>query len=246
MMLLNLGSRGEEVTLWQAFLRGLNPYSCVIVNGTFDAQTQQETREFQDLVSVHKTGTVTLETLNAAINRGFNPTTKLRVSQFKREDVFGKFVYTPKPTSTNPEAIVVDNNWIKNNIVSVIVPQLKLVSNSPKNNVVRCHTRVAQNITELFAAWETANLLSLVLTWDGMWVPRFIRGSRTTLSNHAWGTAFDINARWNPLGRTPAPRETIGSVEDLVPLARQHGFLWGGEWGSRPDAMHFECVEPKS
>lgn len=245
-MMLILGSRGESVERWQTFLRGLNPYSCVIVNGTFDAQTQQETREFQDVVSVRKTGTVTPETLAAAVARGFDPSFKARVVQFKREDVFDKFAYTPKPTPANPEAIVVDPEWVKNNIVSVIIPQLKSVSGGPKNGVVRCHYRVAQNMIDLFAAWEGADLLSLVLTWDGMWVPRFVRGSRTTLSNHAWGTAFDINARWNPLGRAPAPRETIGSVEDLVPLARQHGFLWGGEWGSRPDAMHFECVEPKS
>ncbi len=46
---LTLGSRGLEVSRWQEFLRGLSPYSNVIVTGTFDAQTQQETREFQNL-----------------------------------------------------------------------------------------------------------------------------------------------------------------------------------------------------
>jgi hypothetical protein len=68
-----------------------------------------------------------------------------------------------------------------------------------------------------------------------------VRGSTTTLSNHAYGTAFDINAAWNGLGREPAPLGAKGSVLELLPLAEAHGFAWGGLF-SRRDAMHFEVA----
>ena len=82
-------------------------------------------------------------------------------------------------------------------------------------------------------------LLGLVLTWAGSWVPRYIRGSRSRLSNHAWGTAFDINVPWNGLRRTPAFKGQKGSVRELVLIAAKLGFYWGG-WFTRKDGMHFE------
>jgi hypothetical protein len=75
-------------------------------------------------------------------------------------------------------------------------------------------------------------------------VPRFIRGSHSVLSNHAYGTAFDINAPWNALGVRPALVGKPGSVRELVPLAAEHGFAWGGHFRTRPDGMHFELVRP--
>jgi hypothetical protein len=66
---------------------------------------------------------------------------------------------------------------------------------------------------------------------------RTIRGGNK-LSQHAFGTAIDLNAATNPmLGRGQAV------VTDLPPnvgdLAAKHGLEWGGKW-KRPDAMHFE------
>jgi hypothetical protein len=72
-----------------------------------------------------------------------------------------------------------------------------------------------------------------------MFFARFVRGSRSTLSNHSKGSAFDINAGYNGLGRVPAPIGATGSVRELVPLAVRFGFYWGG-WFSRGDGMHFE------
>jgi hypothetical protein len=63
------------------------------------------------------------------------------------------------------------------------------------------------------------------------------------LSNHAWGTAFDINVQWNGLGITPAFRNEAGSVRDLVEIAYQNGFYWGGWFKSRQDGMHFEVYK---
>jgi hypothetical protein len=62
---------------------------------------------------------------------------------------------------------------------------------------------------------------------------RNIRGS-DKLSQHAFGTAIDINAATNPLG---------GSTDlpsNVAELAQRHGLEWGGNWKGRPDPMHFE------
>ena len=53
------------------------------------------------------------------------------------------------------------------------------------------------------------------------------------LSNHAWGTAFDINAKWNPFTHIPALVGSTGSVRELVKIANDFGFYWGGHFQQR-------------
>ena len=86
-------------------------------------------------------------------------------------------------------------------------------------------------------------LLEGVLSFDGAYNPRFMRGSREVLSAHAFGVAFDINARWNRVGTIPEPAGEKGSVRELVALANEFGFFWGGHFKRRPDGMHFELVK---
>ena len=56
------------------------------------------------------------------------------------------------------------------------------------------------------------------------------------------GTAFDINERWNNLGDPPARLGAQGSVREMVQIANQHGFHWGGHYDGRKDGMHFELA----
>jgi hypothetical protein len=94
----------------------------------------------------------------------------------------------------------------------------------------------------LWADWERAGLLHLVLTWHGSYVARFVRGSDRTLSNHAFGSAFDINFAWNKLGTVPALVGQKGTVRELVQIANDNGFYWGGHF-KRLDGMHFEVAQ---
>ena len=43
-------------------------------------------------------------------------------------------------------------------------------------------------------------LLDRILSFGGGFEPCFVRGSTTTLSNHSFGSAFDINVAWNEKG----------------------------------------------
>jgi D-alanyl-D-alanine carboxypeptidase len=68
--------------------------------------------------------------------------------------------------------------------------------------------------------------------YAGCYVPRFIAGT-TTLSNHAFGLAFDLNVPENERG-------TVGRINrQVVQIFESWGFTWGGTWGYT-DPMHFE------
>jgi hypothetical protein len=78
---------------------------------------------------------------------------------------------------------------------------------------------------------------------DWGWSPRKISGT-DEWSNHASGTAVDLNATQHPMGVSTA--KTFSQLE----ISRIHRRLefysdcigWGGDYRSRPDAMHFEII----
>ena len=250
--MLKRGSTGDEVTRWQTFLRGLDIYSDVVVSGFFDEITEKETKAFQASKGLQADGIVGPATLAIAAKVNYdtqddpnwpqNPGIK-NLSFIERQKLFGYFSYVPAPTPGNPEAIRITDGWDKNNITTIVVPQLRNVPGSLKSGSIQVKGKIANQTAALFYAWESAGLMGNVLSWGGSWVPRFIRGSRTSLSNHAWGTAFDINAQWNGLGVKPAATGSKGSVRELVDIAVQHGFYWGGWFPGRPDGMHFEVYK---
>ncbi len=63
---------------------------------------------------------------------------------------------------------------------------------------------------------------------------RNIRGSNK-LSEHATGNAIDINAATNALGSSQTDMPP-----DVSQMAAKYGLIWGGDWKTRPDPMHFE------
>ncbi|MGH8640210.1 MAG: M15 family metallopeptidase, partial [Burkholderiales bacterium] len=159
-----------------------------------------------------------------------------------RQAVFGRFSFVPSPQPDNAEAIRITDGWESENIVRVAVPQLA-GKKGAASGTVRFHRLAARQLQALFKAWSKARLLNRLVTWDGSFVARFIRGSNTVLSNHAFGSAFDINAALNPLGVEPAFPGKEGCVYDLVRIAHDHGFYWGGHFSKRRDGMHFEVAD---
>lgn len=70
---------------------------------------------------------------------------------------------------------------------------------------------------------------------------RPIRGETTGLSNHASGTAIDLNASKHPLGK--AHTFTGAQELKLKALVKKYGLRWGGSYKTRPDEMHYEVIE---
>lgn len=155
-----------------------------------------------------------------------------------KNELFGQFDYRPDPQPDNVEHIRILGDWTQRNIVEVVLP------GPPRLDPIRTefHRLAAPQLIALWEEWRAAGLLDRILTFDGAFNPRFQRGSTTRLSNHAWGTAFDINAAQNPLDREPARAGRKGCVWELVPAAHRHGFFWGGHFRSRKDGMHFEVA----
>lgn len=173
------------------------------------------------------------------------PRKKLKpLSHVQRCSMFGTFAFKYIPTKDAPERIEIAREWIASNIVVLPLPHLAMINGGAPVKA-RVHRLAAPRWLELFDAWRAAKLLSKVLTYNGAWVARFKRGKGggdlSDLSNHSWGTAMDINAQWNRLGKQPAALGKVGSVLEMIVIANELGFAWGGDF-TNPDGMHFECV----
>ena len=72
----------------------------------------------------------------------------------------------------------------------------------------------------------------------GMMCCRHVRGSNTSVSNHAWGTAIDMK-----IGGVLVPRKAryadVG-LQMLASIFNKHGWYWGATFPT-PDPHHFEC-----
>jgi len=116
-------------------------------------------------------------------------------------------------------------DWVRRHIVTTDVPILGRVT---------CHRIIIPQLTAALQEIEQAGLADVITTYDGCWVPRhMLWDANRGISRHAWGLAFDINARTNGYGMRPTldPR--------VVEIFQRWGFRWGGNF-STPDGMHFE------
>lgn len=109
---------------------------------------------------------------------------------------------------------------------------------------VRLRQGAPGGLLVLLAAWFDKNVEDIDAGQLDDWgyAERPIRGSTTELSNHASGTAIDLNATKHPLGErgtfTPAQTAKIRAH-----LRQYDGCIrWGGDYTKRADEMHFEIV----
>jgi hypothetical protein len=255
--IIKKGVKNDSVGNWQSFLRGEKIYFGAIDDDFGDA-TELATKKFQKKHGLKDDGVVGNFTISKAISLGYNssqiivsptnndnfpPKPKFSpiTGNLNREKLFGKIEFTPRPTKTNPEGILITNDFESKNIVRVNLPALSKATNG-KFSVMRWHKECEYQLVKLFERLEKENLHTKILSYAGAFYPRFIRGSRTQLSNHSWGTAFDVNVAQNGLGKKPAMIGIIGCVREIVPIANEHGFYWGGHFG-RMDGMHFEIAK---
>lgn len=111
------------------------------------------------------------------------------------------------------------------------------------SRAVRLVKGPAGELLTLVAAWVHRNVEVLDKDKemdDWGYAERPIRGSTTTLSNHASGTAADLNSTQHPLGVvgtwSPAERAKINGM-----LSKLGGTVrWGDNYQNRKDGMHFE------
>lgn len=269
MRVLRPGQTGEDVARWQAFLVGYFPYSEIVITGHYDDVTFQESKDFQEIFGLKEDGKIGNRTLSKALDNDFFIFSDVDEDDLTEFDVdwpeppsfsplnyqdrlreFGNFKFKHTPITGMPEFITITDNWQSKNIGVFDIPQLKGVLGSRTGKIL-LHKKAGDQFVQTFADWEDAGHLPKILGFAGSFVPRYIRGSRTTLSNHAHGTAIDINVPWNGLGRVPALKGKKGSVRELVKIANNNGLFWGGHFSNRSngstrlnlDGMHFEIAK---
>jgi hypothetical protein len=255
MRVIRTGDSGSDVEAWQLFLRG-QELAELEIDGKYGPRTVALTKAFQASQGLVADGIVGPRTFARAQGLGFNPGFEdestdedgpnwppvpsfAPLSSEARKSAFGDYAFEAQPVEGNPEAIRILGAWVETNIIKVRIPQLTFFV---PDGQVRLHRLAAPVFVRFFAQLQSAGLADRILQYGGSFVPRFVRGSRTVLSNHAYGSAMDLNVPWNRLGTTPALRSKVGSVRELVSIANACGLYWGGHFKQRPDGMHFEVA----
>ena len=267
-----------EVQRWQYFLRKRD-FAPGSIDADFGINTESATRRFQAREGLAQTGELDERTLQKAQDLGYTivpddyyakragpgfpaePAGLSSPSNASRNATFTCFNFLQRPLAQRPdrEAIVQKgscdggvSDWVAAHIVNIEVPQLKFARGF--GGRVSCHRKAAPVIKALFEKWEQDDLLHLIISYEGCFVPRYKRkkappgsgghGLRRSadvprLSNHSFGSAFDINRVDNDLGKVPAVCGRRGSVRELVASANALGVYWGGHFANL-DGMHFE------
>ena len=259
MRVLRKGSKGNDVKQWELFLHGGGFIFTELRDGVFDTETEKLTKEFQKKNKLVADGIVGNATFGVAMQQGFEavpfvdepeakfpdkPSFEPIVGNVNRNARFGplRFRAGPAGDGFGKETITITNDFESSKIVRIEVPELVGIKGAGARGRVRFHQACLAQLAGLWKAWDRRDLLKHILSFDGAYAPRFIRCSGKTLSNHAFGTAFDINADQNPLGAQPALPGRKGCLFELVPIAHHFGFYWGGHF-SRRDGMHFEIAK---
>lgn len=244
---LRKGSKGPLVRAIMFYLTGIGMYQGT-VDSSFGPLMEEAVKRYQRARSLVEDGTVGPRTLAALVSEGMSIPIPVTGSDSPKRPpfgspnnmwarlTFGEFKYHSAPEPGNKENIVIEGAWEDENIVSVSVEGLDAVD---KDGRIRLHRKVAAQVQGFFKEVKDKGLSNLIISSDGAFVPRFQRGSKTALSNHSWGSAFDLNADYNGLGKTPAGYGEQGCLLPLVPIAHTWGLYWGGHF-SRCDGMHFE------
>jgi len=126
--------------------------------------------------------------------------------------------------------IAPESSWVAANIRTEVVPILGSVT---------CHRDLFPQLRAALLEVEARGLASEINPdeYAGCYYPRFIADT-TSLSNHSFGLALDLNVPGNGRG-------TVGDIDrDVVAVFKKWGFAWGGDW-RWTDPMHFELSEVK-
>lgn len=232
----------KNIRAWQIFLTSKGFYVGPI-DGVIGNKMTSAIKSFQQSKKLKDDGVIGNDTLLAAVIDGFSGDDYPYRPNFSPMSMsavyknFGKFSYK-KANSTDEDAIEITDNWESENIVMVDTPQLEKLGYKR----VPFHKKCAKQLSSFLKELEDRNLLHLIKTWNGSYYPRMKRNG-VGLSNHSWGTAFDINVEWNGYGDIPALVGKEGSIRELVVIGYKYGFFWGGHFkGKSIDGMHFEVA----
>lgn len=170
-----------------------------------------------------------VQMLDVASRLGLDPDAKL--TAIPTGGTLGSVVGTFRYTVLGGGRIAPDPAWVRAHIRTETVPILGSVT---------CHKDLFPQLRAALLEVEQRGLAGAIdpRQYAGCYYPRFIANT-TTLSNHSFGLALDLNTAGNQRG-------TVGEIDrDVVAIFKTWGFAWGGDW-RWTDPMHFELSEVKA
>jgi hypothetical protein len=148
------------------------------------------------------------------------------------------FKWISAPTPNDPDHIRILDGWDLVNITTFLCPDLGTLGTH-----VTMNHECKDDFLALMKAIKEENLMEHLGPWCGAYNSRYKRGvahdqNPAHVSNHASGHAFDVDCTRLPLG---VPVAQTDRIRDIVPIAKEHNFVWGGEF-HRIDGMHFQSI----
>lgn len=122
------------------------------------------------------------------------------------------------------------------NIVSFDLPY-PLLYDGKQVHRSRCHRLAVENFVDALSRVKAAGLEDEARNYGGIYAKRAIRGQTSHPSTHSWGIAIDLEPAKYPLGSVKRFPERI------VEIFHGAGFVYGGDFRSRLDPMHFQLAD---
>lgn len=169
-----------------------------------------------------------VQMLDVASRLGLDP--DARLTAIPTGGTLGSVVGTYTYRVLGGGRIAPDPAWVAAHIRTEVVPILGSVT---------CHRDLFPQLRAALLEVQQRGLADEIDPgqYAGCYYPRFIADT-TTLSNHSFGLALDLNVAGNQRG-------TVGEMDrDVVAIFKTWGFAWGGDW-RWTDPMHFELSEIK-
>ena len=156
---------------------------------------------------------VSVQRLDIAARLGLDTSSPTQTAFFTGGSVaavVGTFIYTV----LGGGRIAPEDDWVSTHISTESVPILGQMT---------CNRAIFPQLRAALTEIEERGLADEIHVdeYAGCYYPRFIAGT-TTLSNHAFGLAFDLNVPGNQRG-------TVGEIDrTVVSIFETWGFGWGG------------------
>jgi hypothetical protein len=149
------------------------------------------------------------------------------------------FYGNPRGPNGKPSAA-----WVKANLTTIPAPYRMTFDGRPVTRI-QIHRKCADSLSRVLAGIWTASghNQARIEEWGadkfgGTFNYRLMRGL-DRLSMHSYGCAIDIDPARNGLGN---PRGHLLDCPLVVAAFLAEGWVWGGHWQTRPDAMHFQAA----
>lgn len=145
-----------------------------------------------------------------------------------------------------PDGLPTSSSEMQKYLTTVSVPLVDINGNA-RTGKLTVHQAIASDVVNIYTEIANAGFPikdTYCYSWRGM------AGNRQSTSHHSYGVACDINANENYMirnGRVIAgsfwkPGENPYSIEPNGPVVQafnKYGWVWGGNWSSSKDYMHF-------